>query len=165
MLVYCVPNREAHALLGVDPAIGPRLLGPALVLEPLPAEDPVSYTVRWLEQIVACANDLLAGRLPGGSGRSPAVGSRADGPQSHRPKSRPRPQRRYVALARAVAYEETRDGGPDRARYLHEEQESAEAASLSEVLTELGKQLESGAVDLGADELVVTVSWEDEDER
>jgi hypothetical protein len=97
---YLPADARAHPVLGVDRGAGPELIGPSLGLRRRRSEDPISYTVRWLGQIVDDANDLLlAAQLHGASGRVAVVDAGSDGPQSHRPPPARGPQRHFVAVA------------------------------------------------------------------
>jgi hypothetical protein len=146
---YLSPGAEPHPVLGVDPGVGAELVGPELALRQEEGEDPISYTVRRLEEIVASANRLLADRSHGGSGGPPAAGPRTIGPRSHRPLSRRSPRRRYTAAARRL--------GPDAPMG---EKVGAEGLSIAVVLAEVGERIEAGGLDAEAMALEVTVSWQ-----
>lgn len=148
---YLLPGAEPHPVLGVDSGVGAELIGPELALPPEEGEDPISYTVRWLGQMVDSANDLLTGRLHGAAGRAPATDLRTVGPRSHRPASGRSPRRRYTAAA----------------YWLHTdapmaEKVDAEDLSIAFVLAGVGERIEAGDLDPGAVALEVTVSWEDD---
>lgn len=62
--IYVFPNsqKEPDPVLAVDPGGGPTLLGEPLSLRAEDGEDPIAFTVRILEDVVAEANGLAAGR-------------------------------------------------------------------------------------------------------
>jgi hypothetical protein len=148
---YLSPGANPHPVLGVDAGIGAELIGPELALQPEKGEDPISYTVRWLEQIVGSANDLLAGRLHGGAGRPSTADLGTDGPQSHRPASGARPRRRYTAAAYWLHPDATTAGKLD-----------AEGLSIAVVLAALGERIEASEFDPEAHTLAVTLTWSED---
>jgi hypothetical protein len=128
---------EPHPVLVVDPGAGPVLVGPELALRPEPREDPVAYTLRWLERIVADANTTVAkvGRTAGGLGSAPALAG-----DSERP---------YRAICVALFPDGTTSPTLAEARAL----------SLTGVLAEIGERVEASTLDPGVDALDLTVSW------
>jgi len=62
LYVYPLSVGEPEPLLAVDPGEGPTLLGSSLKLRLLESEDPISFTVRILEELTEEANGLAAGR-------------------------------------------------------------------------------------------------------
>jgi len=70
---YAIPGADFHTVLGVDPGVGAELIGPRLVMKQEPGEDPISYTVRWLDWIVESANALVGGQLQAAKGRRPEI--------------------------------------------------------------------------------------------
>jgi hypothetical protein len=147
---YLHPGAQQHPVLGVDPGLGAELIGPELALRPAPGEDPISYTLRWLAQIVGAANNLLAAHLHGASGSRPDGCPRDEGPRSHRPASGRSPHRRYTAAAYWLH--------PDAPM---SEKISAEGLSIAGVLAEVGERTEAGGLDAKASALGVSVFWED----
>jgi hypothetical protein len=139
---YLFPGDEPHPVLGIDPGVGPELVGPELALAPEDGEDPISYTVRWLGRMVDTANDLLTGGLHGAAGARAVLRHRADGPRSHRPTA-PLPQPGFVGDARLHRPDGT-----------IADQVEAEGATISEVLAALGDRIEAGDIDPAADVLV-----------
>jgi hypothetical protein len=148
---YLLPGAEPHPVLGVDAGVGAELLGPRLALEQEKGEDPISYTVRWLERIVEAANDLLAGRLHRSSAGSRAADPGTVGPRSHRPTPGASPQRRYTAAGCWLR--------PDATMVPKVE---ADGFSIAAALAEFGERIEAGDRDPEAVALEVTVSWRDE---
>jgi len=147
---YLFPGAEPHPVLGVDPGVGADLVGPELALRPEEGEDPISYTVRRLRQMVDSANDLLTGRLHGAGASPAAPDPRAVGPRSHRPGSGRSPKRHYIGDARCHWSDGTM---PERLE--------AEGVTILGVLTELGERIEAGHLDPEADTLVeVSVTWD-----
>jgi hypothetical protein len=100
-------------------------------------EDPVAYTLRWLERIVTDANTTAAklGRTADGLAAEPAVAG-----DSERP---------YRAICVALFPDGTT--GPTLAE--------ARALSLTGVLSEIAERVEASTLDPRADALDVTVSW------
>jgi hypothetical protein len=127
---------EPHPVLVVDPGAGPELVGPELALRPEPGEDPVTYSLRWLERIVADANTTAArAGKPAGLGPGTAVAG-----DSERP---------YRAICVALFPDGTIGATLAEARAL----------SLTGVLSEIGERLEAAGLDPRADALDLTVSW------
>ncbi len=60
--VYPLSIAQPDPVLAVDPGPGPTLLGFELKLRQGEAEDPVSFTIRFLEEVVEEANGLAAAR-------------------------------------------------------------------------------------------------------
>lgn len=58
LYVYPLSLSEPEPLLAVDPGCGPTLLGCSLKLAEREGEDPVSFTLRLLDDLVATANGL-----------------------------------------------------------------------------------------------------------
>jgi hypothetical protein len=135
-----LPGAEPQTVLTVDPGLGIELLGSFLDLRPDPAEDPVAYTLRQLERIVADASSLAARlRVPlhGAGGSAPAGG--------------PPGRRRWRAICSALFPDGT----------VGSSLAEVDALSLSGVLTEIGERLEEVDLDAEADALDLTVTWED----
>lgn len=61
--VYPLSISEPDPILAVDPGIGPTLLGSELKLRQEKGEDPIAFTVRFLEETVEEANGLAAERF------------------------------------------------------------------------------------------------------
>lgn len=128
---------EPHPVLVVDPGAGPELVGPELALRPDPGEDPVNYTLRWLDRIVADANATMArSRVP-----LPVVRPEVEaaGHADHR----------YRAICMPLFPDGTTGATIAEARAL----------SVSGVLAEIGERVETSVLDPAADALDVTVSW------
>lgn len=138
---YEIPAPYTDPVLGVDPGTGAELVGPALAPPFAEEEEPVSFTVRWLEQIVASANDLLAGQLHAASGRPAEADLDADGLQSHR---------RYVAVAYWL-----------RADSSMGESFRAGGTSIPRALGAVGRQIEAGDFD-PQHSLHLAVFWADQ---
>ena len=132
-----------HPVLVVDPGGGPGLVGPGLALRPEPREDPVTYTLRWLERIVADAN-ATAARAAGAAGRL-GGGSAPTGD----------PDRPYRAICLTLLPDGTTGATLAEARAL----------SLTGVLAEIGERVEAVGLDPGVDALDLTVSWRADEER
>jgi hypothetical protein len=62
LYVYPLSVGEPEPLLAVDPGAGPTLLGYSVKLPQHEGEDPISFTVRVLEELTEEANGLAAGR-------------------------------------------------------------------------------------------------------
>lgn len=62
LYVYPLSVGEPEPLLAVDPGAGPTLLGYSIKLRQHEGEDPISFTVRILEELTEEANRLAAGR-------------------------------------------------------------------------------------------------------
>lgn len=135
--VMLATGAEPHPVLVVDPGAGPELVGPELALRPEPREDPVTYSLRWLERMVADANSTAArvGRAAAGLGAGTAVAG-----DSERP---------YRAICVALFPDGTTGATLAEARAL----------SLTGVLSEIGERLEAAGLDPRADALDLTVSW------
>jgi hypothetical protein len=63
LYVYSRSRGKPEPLLGVDPGEGPILFGPPLKLRQGGGEDPISFTMRILEELTEQANGLLVRRL------------------------------------------------------------------------------------------------------
>lgn len=145
---YLFPGASPHPVLGVDPGVSAVVIGPRLALSQDPGEDPIAYTVRWLERAVGAANDLLAGRLHAALPGRPEVASAPDGPRSHRQAPGPAPRRRFVAVAYWLL--DSTLG----------ETFEAEGTSISGVLADVSEQIE--AHDFHPDHFLgVGVMWKD----
>lgn len=145
--LYRSTDREAQPLLGIDPGFGPSLLGSELVFEPRPREDPISYTLRWLERIVEDANDLFAGQPHGTEGGLHASDLLTPGPRSHRPVPGPSAERCY----RAVAHWRRIDGRRS-ARIV------AEGVTVFDALAEIAERIEA-RLDPETESLELTLTW------
>jgi hypothetical protein len=128
---------EPHPVLVVDPGAGPELVGPELALRAEPGEDPVTYSLRWLDRIVSDANATVARSRVPLAVAAPEI--EAAGHASPR----------YRAICMPLFADGTI--GPSIAE--------ARALSVSGVLAEMGERIESSVLDPTADALDLTVSW------